>query len=135
IGVGALLVIPLIARGRILGAMTFGSHEGTESLTTDEIALAVDLAARCAMALDNARLHREAEVSRLAAISANKAKSVFLASMSHELRTPLAAILGYTEVLDLGIAGPVTADQRVALARIRVNQQHLLGLLGDVLTF
>ncbi len=135
IGFGALLVIPLIARARILGAMTFVSREGGATFSADEIAMAVDLAARCAMALDNARMHREAEASRLAAVSANLAKSAFLGSMSHELRTPLNAIGGYTELLDLGIAGPVTEEQHVAIARIKANQEHLLTLIAEVLTF
>ena len=73
--------------------------------------------------------------ARLAAEEANKAKMDFLAVMSHELRTPLNAIGGYTQLLELGIHGPITAEQRDALTRIRKSETHLLGLIEDVLNF
>lgn len=77
----------------------------------------------------------EAESARAQADEANRAKSRFLTRMSHELRTPLNAIAGYVDLLDLGIRGPVTEDQRKDLDRIRRAQQHLLGLINDVLNF
>jgi PAS domain S-box-containing protein len=67
--------------------------------------------------------------------AANLAKSEFLASMSHELRTPLNAIGGYAEILEMGLRGPVNAAQVEDLLRIKRNQQHLLGLINDVLNF
>lgn len=67
--------------------------------------------------------------------AANKAKSEFLASMSHELRTPLNAIAGYVDLLQMGIRGPVTDEQRTDLERIRSSQLHLLALINDVLNF
>jgi PAS domain S-box-containing protein len=67
--------------------------------------------------------------------AANRAKSEFLAVMSHELRTPLNAIGGYLELIELGIRGPVTDAQRTDLARIKAAQQHLVGLVTDVLNF
>jgi signal transduction histidine kinase len=66
---------------------------------------------------------------------ANKAKAEFLAVMSHELRTPLNAIAGYAEILALGVVGSLTDKQSDAITRIRRNQQHLLGLIDDVLSF
>jgi signal transduction histidine kinase len=77
----------------------------------------------------------EAESARDEAQQANRAKSDFLAVMSHELRTPLNAIGGYTEIMQLGIYGPVSDRQKEALGRIARSQQMLLSLINDVLNF
>ncbi len=55
--------------------------------------------------------------------------------MSHELRTPLNAIGGYTELIELGIRGPITEETRKDLQRIQKSQRHLLGLLNGVLNY
>jgi signal transduction histidine kinase len=70
-----------------------------------------------------------------AAEEANRAKSDFLRAMSHELRTPLNAIGGYTQLIELGIRGPVTAEQQEDLSRITRSQRHLLSLINDVLNY
>ncbi|HYW08460.1 MAG TPA: HAMP domain-containing sensor histidine kinase [Longimicrobium sp.] len=75
------------------------------------------------------------EDARAAAELANRAKGEFLSVMSHELRTPLNAIGGYAELMEMGIRGPVTSDQRADLERIRFSQQHLLGLVNEVLNY
>ena len=84
---------------------------------------------------DEERARRDAEVARRLADDANAAKSHFLATMSHELRTPLNAIAGYVDLLELGVRGPVTADQRLDLVRIKRSQKALLRLVEDVLNF
>ena len=66
---------------------------------------------------------------------ANRTKSEFLAAMSHELRTPLNAIAGYADLLEMGIAGMVNPQQRDYIGRIRNSQQHLLGIINDLLNF
>ena len=135
IGFGALLAVPLVVRARVEGVLTFVSPDGEDSFSAEEIALATDLAGRSALALDNARLYREAETLRQAADLANESKTQFISNMSHELRTPLNAISGFVELIDLGLSGPVTEKQHAALARIKANQTLLLTLITDILNF
>jgi PAS domain S-box-containing protein len=80
---------------------------------------------------------REVEdARRLAEVdAANRAKTGFLAAMSHELRTPLNAIAGYAQLMQEGIGGPVSEQQAEYLSRIRASQQHLLGIVNDLLNY
>jgi signal transduction histidine kinase len=71
--------------------------------------------------------------ARAEAEAANQAKSEFLAVMSHELRTPLNAVLGYAELLDLGVVGSLTPEQRQQVGRISASGKHLLGLVNEIL--
>ncbi|HLM68799.1 MAG TPA: ATP-binding protein [Longimicrobium sp.] len=123
----SLLVVPLRIRERILGALSLGWDEPGR-YTPDALWLARKLADRAALAVENARLHREAQ-------RASEVKSEFLAAMSHELRTPINATLGYTELMEMGVAGALTAQQREYLERIRRTQQHLLGIITDLLNY
>ncbi len=84
---------------------------------------------------DNKRAARELERLHQEALEANRAKGDFLTAMSHELRTPLNAIGGYTQLLEMGLRGPITEEQRIDLRRIERSQKHLLGLINDVLNF
>jgi PAS domain S-box-containing protein len=85
----------------------------------------------CAVGVDVTDLVR----ARQSAEEANRAKSEFLATMSHELRTPLNAIGGYAQLLEMGLFGEVTDAQRDHLVRIQRSQEHLLGLINNVLNF
>ena len=78
---------------------------------------------------------RAADEARSRADEANSAKSQFLAAMSHELRTPLNAIGGYTDLISMGLDGPVTTQQQEHLNRIKRSQEHLLGIINDILNF
>ena len=89
--------------------------------------------------LTERRLAQQREVDdarRLAEVEAsNRAKTGFLAAMSHELRTPLNAIAGYAQLMQEGVGGDVSDQHRDYLTRIRNSQQHLLGIVNDLLNY
>jgi PAS domain S-box-containing protein len=85
VGMTSCMAVPLLARGRFLGAMFFGSIDDRNEFGPEHLELAEALASRAAMALDNARLYREAQ-------RATQAREEFLMVASHELRTPLTSL-------------------------------------------
>jgi PAS domain S-box-containing protein len=68
-----------------------------------------------------------------AAEAANLAKSQFLANMSHELRTPLNAIIGFSEMVEQGLAGPIQPRQREYSGLVLRSGRHLLAIINDIL--
>ncbi len=140
LGFNSFIVVPLKARGRLMGALTFLALHPDDRFTPKDLLFAEDLACRMAMVMDNARLlaeaeaaWHEAEAATERAVLADRAKTDFLATMSHELRTPLNAIAGYAELLEMGMRGPISEQQRDAISRIRKSEQHLLGVVNDIL--
>lgn len=127
---------PTIARARLANALDLYRRQ-LESQTSELEATASELELTVkALRRANAELAATAEAARaaqIAAESANRAKSAFLATMSHELRTPLNAILGYASLLLDGLAGPLAPPQRDFVERTRVSGRHLLGLVEEVL--
>jgi signal transduction histidine kinase len=124
---GRAMITPLIGRGDVLGAITLVATADSDP-DKMELTLAEELGRRAAIALDNARLYRQAH-------EANRAKADFLAVMSHELRTPLNAIMGYTDLLDTGVSGDLNDQQHHQLGRIRTSARHLLQLIEEILSF
>jgi signal transduction histidine kinase len=135
LGIGSLLTVPLVARKKLLGAITFVGAQRGVPYSQDDVRLAEDVATRGALALDSAQVYDLALVHQRSAETANKAKTAFLGAMSHELRTPLNAIGGYIDLLDMGLRGPVTESQRADFARVKTNQQHLALLITEILNF
>jgi PAS domain S-box-containing protein len=122
------LCVPMSSHGQVFGALALVYSDSRRVYGPSEQAAVEQIAARAAIAIENARLYADAQ-------AANRTKSDFLATMSHELRTPLNAIAGYAELLLMGVRGPITDDQRRDLIRIRQNQQHLLEIITDILNF
>ncbi|HYW10970.1 MAG TPA: ATP-binding protein [Longimicrobium sp.] len=163
LGVRAYVIVPMVARGAVLGAMTFITAEHGRRFGDIDVVMAEDLARRAAMAVDNARLHAEAveardaanaalarveqaleeataaqeneREARDAAEAALRTRDEFVSTMTHEVQTPLNAIIGYLELLEMGVSGTLAETQRVYVQRAQESSRHLLRLVGDVLDF
>ena len=127
--------VELEAQAEELHAMTAHLEERTAAAEAAEAEREHLLKAERAARAEAEDARRVAEAERARADAANAGKSQFLANMSHELRTPLNAIGGYTQLLELGLHGPVTDAQRGALARVQAAQRRLLSLINDVLNY
>jgi signal transduction histidine kinase len=132
LGIGSVITVPLMAKEHVLGAITFVSDVKGHRYDASDVSLAEDLAGIAALALDNARFYR-GQIGRAKQESANQVRTEVLTTMSHEIRTPLNAIVGYAELLELGLAGPLSLKQREYVTRLRLSGTHLVGLVNDVL--
>ena len=125
------MIVPLKARGRILGALTFVHAESDRRYTSDDLAFVEEFARRAAIAVDNAALYESEQNARRNAELASRAKDDFLATVSHELRTPLNAMLGWTRMLR---GGELPADKQArALETIERNAVTQAQLIEDLL--
>ena len=146
LGFRAIVALPLQTGDGVLGAVAFYFAQAgaisseTRSLlrmvadqmaaTAQKARLIEDLRRANAALIDsNAELERQ----YVALLEARRVKDEFLANISHELRTPLTAVMGYLALMDEGLAGPVTDEQRRTLSQVKTSSQHLLDLIGDLL--
>ncbi|MBD2104063.1 response regulator [Leptolyngbya sp. FACHB-261] len=117
------MLVPLLSRGQKLGAIGFVSASERRYSPAD-LSLAEELARRAAMAMDNARAHRQSQV-------ANRIKDEFLATLSHELRAPLNGMLGWAQLLRRGRLDAATTTR--ALETIERNTKAQSKLIDDLL--
>jgi PAS domain S-box-containing protein len=127
----ARMTVPLLSRERPLGAITFALVESHRQYTLEDLALAEDLARRAALAIENARLYREAQ-------EALAARDEFLSVAAHELKTPITSVRGFAQLTLRALERPEGLDrQRLRQALTVVNSQsvkltHLVSQLLDV---
>jgi len=129
IGMRAYFVVPLVARGRTLGALAALQAESDRQFSDDDCALIAELAQRAALALDNARLYADAQATRRQAEAANRAKDEFLAMLGHELRNPLAPIVTALHLMARRGNGDTATERRIVERQVA----HLLRLVDDLL--
>ncbi|MBE0697784.1 MAG: GAF domain-containing protein [Anaerolineaceae bacterium] len=126
------IAIPMIVGDRLLGVFNVQDRMANR-FSREDVRIFTTLSSQVAVALQNAELYAEqaATVERLREL--DHLKSAFLANMSHELRTPLNSILGFAEVLLLGLDGPLNEIMVNDVHLIEKNGKHLLSLINDVL--
>jgi phosphoserine phosphatase RsbU/P len=130
------LGVPLVSHGDVTGMLAVFRSGGEASTEADEWLLSA-LADQTAVALENARLQEEVGQQRQEHLrevrGMTKANQRALSTLAHDLRSPLNAIEAYSELLEMGLLGPVIDRQREALGRIRMSGRHLLAVLENVM--
>jgi signal transduction histidine kinase/ActR/RegA family two-component response regulator len=125
----AHFMLPLVARGRTIGAMGVLQAESGRELGETDRALIQELGHRAALALDNARAYAEAEAALREAESASRAKDEFLAMLGHELRNPLAPIATALELMARRESQAHVEERRIIGRQV----SHLSRLIDDLL--
>jgi PAS domain S-box-containing protein len=129
LGLRSYLGVPLTARGATIGVLSFAVAGSGRRFGPEDLALAASLAERASVAIEHARLFREAERARADAELANRSKDEFLAMLGHELRNPLAPILTALALIRMR-AGQWPERE---LAVIERQVKHLVRLVDDLL--
>jgi PAS domain S-box-containing protein len=131
LGPRSCVVVPLVARGKTLGAISFLMAESDRRYDRADLALAESIAHQVAIAVDNASLYQAEQTARSEAEAANRIKDEFLAVLSHELRSPLNPILGWSQLLQK--RQPDAATLARGLETIERNAKLQTQLIADLL--
>jgi signal transduction histidine kinase len=123
---------PMLVSNELVGVLDLQS-EMIGRFQESEAQIFSTLAEQIAIAVRNAQLYSEQEHMARELERADLMKNQFLASMSHELRTPLNAIINLTQLISMGVAGPVTDEQETMLTTSLNSSNYLLQLINDVL--
>ncbi|MGB8216739.1 MAG: GAF domain-containing protein [Candidatus Methanoperedens sp.] len=138
-GLVALVGVPLMAKGRVVGALNLGNRS-MRTFSKDNLDVLASIGGQIGVAIENARLYQEAKTSyeKLQAAyeelkSLERMKSEFLSNVSHELKTPLVSIRGYSELLYDEKLGLLKDEQKKSLQAIIRNADRLTRLINSIL--
>jgi signal transduction histidine kinase len=146
LGFRSLVALPLQTAQGVLGTVTF-YFASSGAMTAEARHLLCVVADQMAATAEKAKLiedlqrtngalqitNTELEKQYVAVLEARRLQDEFLANVSHELRTPLTAVLGYLDLMEEGLAGPVTPEQQHTLLQVKGSSEKLLELIGDLL--
>jgi len=130
LGVCSYMVVPIRREdGAVMGAIGLAMADSGRSYEPDDLDVALALGSRAALAIEHARLYREAQTERARAEQASHAKDQFLAMLGHELRNPLAPIRTALELMEMRDGDAFKKERRVITRQL----DQLMSLVDDLL--